>query len=982
MRETSNLYATQNSQQPKQFRGGEKKVMKKSLTAIVASAMAFSAFASAAFADDQALDSQGKFDALKAAGIFSGYPDGSAGLDKNMTRAEFAKVLALLEGLNTNSSTSTYSDVASNHWAKGYISAVTDAGLMNGLGGGKFGPNGTVTVEQIAKVADIIEKISPDGTAPGTSAWASGYVAAALKAGLIPQMTSYTGAASRSMLVDVAYSIYQGASEEAAKASVTDAKATGVQTVTVNFNKAIDTTKATLTLTKNNSTVATTTKFADDAKSATLTLTDAKITAGDYTVTLGGLDASTVDKGTASFTAENEKVTKIDFVGAGDTIAHASKVLLKVLVSNQYGEAVSNSSLNVIASGATVLNTTKASDGSYLVTVDTSDSQPNIGLVTINILDTNSYVSASKTFKVGTDPIISKIDLGPATYANGKTALSSAGDTVTYDLNVYDQYGGMITYDSSVYSQNEPRFVLNQYEPKITSSFQDNGNNVPQLKISLSDGVDKSGDYTFNVYDQAAVANGTVTVSSANVATKVQIGDIDGVVAAGDTDAYIPIIAYDAQGNQLSADDLTNDTNIQRITFSVTGADNGGLMTSGDHKGSLHLTNINKQANGVIAVSALIGTINANSVDNKTFQVQPVRVPDHFQIATAPTASGVKGSHSSFDINVIDQYGAQLDNALKTDNNGGVGSSVVYSVYLSAKSSDGVSLTSDADSNAKDYSNTTTSFTGDQFGTFNGGLRFTVAPGASNDGTSTFTAKLMKSVNGATPQEISSVSKTFTVASSSTSLTYKLNAISDLFNGIDSGLISNQDPTTNEFANQVTVSAVDAAGNTVALPDQITSIFSSNTNVVKAGVVNNKAYVLGDKVGTATLSVTFKGNDGTQRNATATVNVKSDALTVNSLTVGNTENTIKASSPGNAFSVMDLHVLDNYGHDFESTTAKDLNKLYGVSFTASDVKGDTNAAVSIDSNGNIWISGKVTSFDLTAVSPNGKSVTTAITQVN
>ena len=71
--------------------------MKKSLSLLVAIAMVFSMFASVAFAADATtteLTTQEKFDALKAAGVFTGYPDGTAGLTNEMTRAEFAKVLA------------------------------------------------------------------------------------------------------------------------------------------------------------------------------------------------------------------------------------------------------------------------------------------------------------------------------------------------------------------------------------------------------------------------------------------------------------------------------------------------------------------------------------------------------------------------------------------------------------------------------------------------------------------------------------------------------------------------------------------------------------------------------------------------------------------------------------------------------------------------------------------------------------------------
>ena len=161
--------------------------------------MVFSMFASVAFAADATttapvLDTQGKFDALKAAGVFTGYPDGTAGLTNEMTRAEFAKVLAKVTMLKDNAAAAKiYSDVAASHWAVGQIGAVTEAGLMTGVGAGKFAPTGKVTLEQVAKVATLVAGVSQvDKAVTGkVSPWAKGYVAAAIEAGLLQDLPNY-----------------------------------------------------------------------------------------------------------------------------------------------------------------------------------------------------------------------------------------------------------------------------------------------------------------------------------------------------------------------------------------------------------------------------------------------------------------------------------------------------------------------------------------------------------------------------------------------------------------------------------------------------------------------------------------------------------------------------------------------------------------------------------------------------------------------
>ena len=169
--------------------------MKKSLSLILAIAMVFGIFATAAFAADATIDTQAKFDALQAKGIFQGFEDGSAGLDQTMTRAQFAKVLVLTLGLSENEAAADiYTDLDGAGWAKGFIGGATEAGLLNGYGNGIYDPSGDVTVEQLAKVfvLGLGLDVSDEAVAGSVSDWAKGYVAAAVAAGIIPAADDYT----------------------------------------------------------------------------------------------------------------------------------------------------------------------------------------------------------------------------------------------------------------------------------------------------------------------------------------------------------------------------------------------------------------------------------------------------------------------------------------------------------------------------------------------------------------------------------------------------------------------------------------------------------------------------------------------------------------------------------------------------------------------------------------------------------------------
>lgn len=152
-----------------------------------------------------------KYDYLKERGIFAGFSDGSAGLDQPMTREQFAQVLYQLMELPLPTGRASYSDVLRTRWSYVPVEAVTEAGLMVGIGGGKFGPEGQVTVEQLAAILVRAGGWAQDGAyyvAGKVSPWARNSVAIALQRGLISQLPDYTVSAKRSLLAEAVYEVY------------------------------------------------------------------------------------------------------------------------------------------------------------------------------------------------------------------------------------------------------------------------------------------------------------------------------------------------------------------------------------------------------------------------------------------------------------------------------------------------------------------------------------------------------------------------------------------------------------------------------------------------------------------------------------------------------------------------------------------------------------------------------------------------------
>ncbi|OPH54581.1 hypothetical protein BC351_31900, partial [Paenibacillus ferrarius] len=890
-----------------------------------------------------------------------------------------------------------------------------------------YNPAGKVTKEQLAtflvrvlgKDADAKAKTGNDST---VTDWAQGYVALALELKLLPAGDGgkFNGQANatRDLLLTGAYEAKQQYVSPG-KVSVTEAKATGAQKVTVTFNKPVDTDKAKIALKKGTSDVVTTTKFADDKKSAVLTLTDVKISNGEYTVNVTGLDAANTDKTTASFTGQDEVLTKIDFVNAGDTIAYADKTIVKVKASNQYGEnATTNAgSYNVYTSAASFTKITKDNDGTLLITLNTAN--PNttqgVSVIPVTIVNNDSHITATKNFKLGTQPILTKLELGAARYSVG-TTLNGKGENVKFDLVLFDQYGGTISYDSlinaKVYSKEntntsklfgDTTLIWNDYisTTDVKTEFEDNGNDIPQVKISLLQDIDKAAEYNFTVFNQAATATGKISVKSAKVANKVVIGDLNDVIAAGDLNVYVPIIAYDAAGNELSIDDLTSEQNRKRISINVSGVSGQSIATiqdSGEHRGTIKLDKISPNSKGAVSVTAIIATANASSTSTKTYTVQDARVPDHFNVVTDPAKAALPSATVAVELAVIDQYGKKLDDAHFTDSQGNNVESGgnVYRVTVSSSTYDQDGKVFTDPTNAKlglklnDFINSPAVFgKGESYGDFKKfNAEFTLFTSSTADAGSRiqFVATITK--NGT---EISKITRSVTVAQITDDLTYSVNAVPTLFNLSDSGSVVGttygngqtitaddlKDVTKSQvFAREVKVSAKNAAGDIVKVPSgTITAITTSNNAAAKVALVNGKAYVLGNKVGTATLNVSYKTIKNEIKTATVAVTTKNDALAVDKVAADSTM-TI-GTAGGNAFINPALKVTDNYGKEYEKDAAQKANGVLGVTFAASNYStGIKN--VTINPYGDIAVTGSGT-FDLTITSPNGKSDVVAVT---
>ncbi len=139
--------------------------------------------------------------------VVDGVTDTTFQPERNITRAEFAALVVRALGLDTNSGSSTFKDVAAGDWYASVVAAAANAKLVDGYEDGTFRPNATINREELA--AMVVRALNYAGAKPDVSAdkqtqllakfkdaskivWAKNEIATAIDAGIIDGMTDDT----------------------------------------------------------------------------------------------------------------------------------------------------------------------------------------------------------------------------------------------------------------------------------------------------------------------------------------------------------------------------------------------------------------------------------------------------------------------------------------------------------------------------------------------------------------------------------------------------------------------------------------------------------------------------------------------------------------------------------------------------------------------------------------------------------------------
>lgn len=121
------------------------------------------------FSDVKNHANQTAIEALASRGIINGMGAGKFQPNKTMTRAEFAAIVTRALGLAAKD-TKAFTDVPGSKWYAGYIGTANSSGIVNGVGNGKFNPEGTITRQEAAAMVARAAKLCGLDTAMDAAA--------------------------------------------------------------------------------------------------------------------------------------------------------------------------------------------------------------------------------------------------------------------------------------------------------------------------------------------------------------------------------------------------------------------------------------------------------------------------------------------------------------------------------------------------------------------------------------------------------------------------------------------------------------------------------------------------------------------------------------------------------------------------------------------------------------------------------------------
>ncbi|MFC5531040.1 hypothetical protein [Cohnella yongneupensis] len=760
--------------------------MKKSLSFLLAIALVFGMFSAMASAATPTASEAGA--KLKELGVVIGDQNGNLMENSTWLRQDIAVILSRLLGVEPAAKATpkshTYKDAKGTAY-DGYLSWAREKGYILGHSATKFGWDEELTNQQFAAI--VLRALGTDDYAHATElAIAAGILPAGAKADApAVRGDTFVGVIAALNTEIPALGVTLGEFLKLpgfdSKAEVVSAAVTGVKKVTVTFKKAVDTSKVSFAVKKGTIGSNINAVTWNDAKTIATIETTVALTAGDYTVTASGLTFAE-GKAAANFTVAAEKVDSITVdAGAYRTTAGGDDAAVGFKVLNQYGEDITaaQTATNFIVTSSKGTATAGHGDISIAnkaITIIGAGAGGNTS-INLTIVDVVNAKSVSKTISIEAFKAVAEVTLQAPVVPTGDTTIGVSKTDVVLPYAAKDQFGNAVTLanttgltfissDSSVVDAASIAIVSEKLTFDTKAGFE--GSKSVTLTVIVN-ATGKVSTITFTATGNKTLAEPTLVAPTSRF-------------GANDNAFKVELQVKDQFGNALTADEINNLAVAGKLTvvsgnsgvFSVVGTA-GDFVTTAD--GKAYVT-VDAAANGTANLTVTVNSTGKSStialtvVDAKYAASISALVPDVTKVVYANGHSGTVTLKATF----LDQYG----DAITSDAGANIQFAVDNTDFGAAHADSTVAALND---------------TG-----------ITLTP-VGHDKTTVVTVKLLKA-----GVAIDSRTVTIKSAKADEALTYKVDAIGTI-SGYDDGWLGS------DFAKEVTVSAVDASGTKVALPD-------------------------------------------------------------------------------------------------------------------------------------------------------------------
>jgi len=572
MRESSyNL--NPHSQTPKRFRGGERKVMKKSLSLIVAIALVFTMLAPAmAFAATDQEVAAGK--KLEEWGILLGDGQGELYLDRELLRQDMMVLLARLFNkvaeAQATPNTHGWPDVTDPYYDS-YISWAKNEGLTVGVGdGSRFGYGEYLNNQSLLQL--MLRALGYNDVA-----W-NDVRAKSIELGLISASVDVTKVATRGTMAVVTLqaldTVVNGTDQKLGatlgiedfieveeEVAIASFKAVGAKKLAVEFTAPVDPSKANIAVKRgtNNVQIASV-EWSADKKTATITMVS-KLFEATYTVNVTGVGEEVLTKDVA---VQNEYVASIQFTSndiIGEPREDNDTLKVNYKVYNQYGEEYNNAALNAFTN--VVDADISASGGEVTISyADYNSKSPDEkkkyfkkdDVIYVSLHSQDAGVNVTKSFKIGEPARAVDLKIIGLHHDDNKTLDATATKDNVGDwkliVEVYDQYGNLMTNathlnaDVAVYVNGKAVGVSSFKSGKI----KDVNRTFLELTANEDDEV-VAGQVTVIIMTKFATASAQyqITVAEGQIIDQFIVNPVGDLVAAGEQ-VKVPVTALDKNG--------------------------------------------------------------------------------------------------------------------------------------------------------------------------------------------------------------------------------------------------------------------------------------------------------------------------------------------------------------------------------------------------------------------------------------------------